>query len=211
MVSLVPGKRTRTNLHQLVADFHRRTEGRRMRLMTSDEYKAYRDAILEAYGEPYPRRRKGRRGRIPRPGCRPPRDLLYVVVHKHRRKGRVVRVSTRIVYGTHDDLERALKQSSCSNKVNIAFVERYNGTDRHQNSRKVRKSYRFSKDWDIHNAATYFSAYSYNFCWPVRTLRTEDATGAWHPCSPAMAAKLTDHVWTLLEWLTHPAAPHARS
>lgn len=178
-----------------------------MRLMISDEYKAYRDAILEAYGEPYARRRKGRRGRRPNPGRRPPRDLLYVVVHKHRKKGRVVRVSTRLVYGTRKGLERALEESACSSKVNIAFVERYNGTDRHQNARKVRKSYRFSKDWDLHNAATYFSAYSYNFCWPVRTLRERREDHTWGPPrTPAMSAGLADHVWSLEEWLTYPAA-----
>jgi hypothetical protein len=206
VVSLVPGKRTRRNVHRLVTDFHRRTGGRRMRLMTSDEYKPYGEAILEAYGEPYPRRRRGRRGRRPKPGRRVPGDLLYVVVHKHRRKGRVVRVSTRLVYGRPEDLATALEASGSSRAVNIAFVERFNGTDRHQNARKVRKSYRFSKDWDLHNAATCFTAYSYNFCWPVRTLRRRVADGSWGPpCTPAMAAGLADHVWSLQQWLMHPA------
>lgn len=210
VVSLVPGKRTRGNVVRLVQDFHRRTGGRPMRLMSSDEYKPYREAILEAYGEPYPRRRRGRVGRKPRPGRRPPPNLLYVNVHKHRRKGRVVRVSTRLVYGTREALDQALKESSCSRKVNIAFVERYNGTDRHQNARKVRKTYRFSKDWDVHNAATYFSAYTYNFCWPVRTLRRRNPDGSWAPHrTPAMAAGLTDHVWSLEEWIRHPAFVHA--
>lgn len=177
-----------------------------MRLMTSDEYKPYREAILETYGEPYPRRRKGRVGRKPKPGRRPPPGLLYVNVHKHRRKGRVVRVSTHVIYGNQKDVEKALKESSCSRSVNVAFVERYNGTDRHQNSRKIRKSYRFSKDWEVHNAATCYSAYSYNFCWPVRTLRLRDAEGSLGPDrTPAMAAGLADHVWTLAEWLTHSA------
>lgn len=212
VVELVPGKRTRKNVHRLVADFCRRTGGRKMRLMSSDEYKAYRDAILQAYGQPYPRRRKGSRGRHPNPGRRPGRDLLYVVVHKHRRKGRVMRVSTRIVYGSQKDLERALQQSGCSRNVNIAFVERYNATDRHQNARKIRKNYRFSKDWDIHNAATYFSAYSYNFCWPVRTLRQRHPDGSWGPQrTPAVAAGLTDHIWSLQEWLMHPVVERDRS
>ena len=207
VVTLVPGKRTRKNVHRLVREFHRRTGGRMMRLITSDEYKPYREAILEAYGEPYPRRRKGRRGRRPKPGRRAPDGLLYATVHKHRRKGRVVRVSTHIIYGRREDLPKALCASRCSRDVNTAFVERYNGTDRHQNARKVRKSYRFSKDWDVHEAATFFSAYSYNFCWPVRTLRAQSADGSWRPpCSPAMSAGLADHVWSLCEWVTLPAA-----
>jgi hypothetical protein len=86
-------------------------------------------------------------------------------------------------------------------------VERYNGTDRHQNARKARKTYRFSKDWQVHNAATTFSASNYNFCWPVRTLRERQSDGSWGPSrTPAMAAGLTDRVWTLEEWLTHPVA-----
>ncbi|MEE3259559.1 MAG: hypothetical protein VX293_10150, partial [Candidatus Latescibacterota bacterium] len=46
-----------------------------------------------------------------------------------------------------------------------SFLERFNGTDRHRNSRKNRKTYRFSKGYQ--------------------------------PRTPAMAAGLTDHVWTL--------------
>ena len=207
VLSVVPGKRTRRNVHRLVVDFHRRTQGRLMRMITSDEYKPYRGAILEAYGETYPRRRRGRMGRKPKPGRRPPPGLLYVVVHKHRRKGRVVRVSNRLIYGEQAALERALLASPCSRSVNIAFVERYNGTDRHHNARKVRKTYRFSKDWDVHNAATYFTTYSYNFCWPVRTLRKQNPDGTWgRATSPAMAAGLADHLWSLQEWITHPVA-----
>ena len=92
-------------------------------------------------------------------------------------------------------------QSGASRTVNTAFVERHNGTDRNRNSRKVRKTYCFSKDWWIHRAATFFTMYSYNFCWPVRTLKDESGEAR----SPAMMAKLTDHVWTLAEWIKRPA------
>ena len=85
--------------------------------------------------------------------------------------------------------------------VNTSFVERHNGTDRDRNARKVRKTYCFSKDWSIHRAFTFFTMYSYNFCWCVRTLKTE----AGEHRTPAMAAGLTDHVWTLAEWLKRPA------
>ena len=60
-----------------------------------------------------------------------------------------------------------------SQRVNTFFVERHNGSDRHRNSRKVRKTYRFSKDWEVHRAVTYFTMLSANFCCPVRTLRVE--------------------------------------
>ena len=92
-----------------------------------------------------------------------------------------------------------------SRAVNTCFVERHNGTDRNRCSRKVRKTDGFSKDWETHRAATQFSHFRDNFCWPVRTLRKEDAEGRWQKRTPAMAAGLTDHVWTMTEWLSYPA------
>ena len=83
----------------------------------------------------------------------------------------------------------------------------YNGTDRHQNSRKRRKTYGFSKDLAMHRSASYFIGYSYNFCWPVRTLRFREAEGPWQARAPAMAAGLSDHVWSTKEWITYPAKP----
>ena len=87
----------------------------------------------------------------------------------------------------------------------MSFLERYNATDRHQNARKVRKTSTFSKDWRVHESMTYFTIYSYNFCWPVRTLAYRDEDGRVHARSPAMAAGLTDHVWTMREWITTPS------
>jgi hypothetical protein len=46
--------------------------------------------------------------------------------------------------------------------------------------------------------------YSDTFCWPVRTLRIKGETGIWQRQTPAMAAGLADHVWSLSEWLTLP-------
>jgi hypothetical protein len=112
-------------------------------------------------------------------------------------------VSTRVVLGTPEAVASALAASAVSRSVNTCFVERHNGTDRNRCSRKVRKSYAFSKDWGVHRAATAFSYFSYNFCWPVRTLRVK-ADGRWRQRTPAMAAGLTDHVWSLHEWLAYP-------
>jgi hypothetical protein len=79
-----------------------------------------------------------------------------------------------------------------------------NATDRHHNARKVRKTYTFSKDWCVHEAMTYFTMYSYNFGWPVRTLTERDEEGHLRRRTPAMAAGLADHVWTMREWITLP-------
>jgi IS1 family transposase len=205
VVSVVPGKRTVENVEKLVQDFKRRTEGRSMNLITSDEYKPYRQAILKAYGKKVASKPTGKPGRPKGPHWKPTPDLKYATVHKTREKGRVVKIDFRVIFGTVAAVMAALKQSKVSKKINTAFVERQNGTDRGRNGRKTRKTYGFSKDWDIHNAVTYFTMYSYNFCWPVRTLREQAADGRWMPRTPAMSAGLTDHVWSLWEWLTFPA------
>ena len=105
-----------------------------------------------------------------KPSYRPPKELVYATVCKRRVKGRVNKIEIRTVFGTAEQVAQALKLSKCSRRVNTSFIERQNGTDRNRCSRKVRKSYCFSKDWNVHRAATCLTMYSYNFCWAVRTL-----------------------------------------
>ena len=76
-----------------------------------------------------------------------------------------------------------------------------NSARRGRSARKVRKTYCLSKDWWVYCGVTFRTMYSYNFCWPVRTLKTESGEDR----TPAMMAKLTDHVWTLAEWIMRPA------
>jgi IS1 family transposase len=201
----VVGKRTAEATRALVYDLRRRTGSRVMRLMTSDDYPAYEEAIREAYGTRVVPPRTGRPGRPRKPHTVVPPALTYATVHKEKENNRVVRVNTRVVFGTAVAVARAVAASSVGRVVNTSFVERHNGTDRNRCSRKVRKTYAFSKDWKVHRAATVFSHFSYNFCWPVRTLRVKGEGGRWQPRTPAMAAGLTDHVWSLNEWLTCPA------
>ena len=202
---VVPGKRSAENVKAVVAEFQRRTDDAAIILLTSDEYPAYKEAIHNAYGQEVIPPPTGKPGRPRKPYILEPEDINFAVVHKTRKNGRVVSVSYRIVFGTEARIARALEASTVSQKINTAFLERENGTDRHRNARKARKSYCFSKDGNVHDAVTYFTIYSYNFCWPVRTLRLKDAQGNYHDRTPAMAAGLTDHVWSLREWLTFPA------
>ena len=197
------GKRTKPNTKQLVKNTAKRLGNKPPRLITTDEYKAYEEAILEAFGKKQSPKRTGKRGRPRKARYRVPKDLVYATVHKTRVKGRVNNIDYRTVFGTVEQVQAALKVSKCSRKVNTAFIERQNATDRNRCSRKVRKSQGFSKNWDVHRAATCFSMYSYNFCWAVRTLRRPD--GRKGECTPAMSAGLTDHVWTIREGLTYPA------
>ena len=109
-------------------------------------------------------------------------------------------VTTLVVFGA-----AAALAMLAGGEVSTSYLERQHAADRHRNARKGRKTYRFSKDYEAHVASTYFSLYSYNFCWPVRTLRQEVGPRRYRRRSPAMAAGLTDHVWSLKEWLSFPA------
>ena len=208
VVSAIPGARTVENTEALVADFRRRTEGRLMNLMTSDDYPAYETAILHAYGATVTPLRTGKPGRPKASHKVPPPGLTYATVTKRREKGRVVEVGSRVVFGAVAAVLLALGLSTVSRAINTAFVERQNATDRHRNARKARKTYRFSKDWQYHEAVTYLTLYSYNFCWPVRTLGFLNEQGRVRKRSPAMAAGLTDHMWSMSEWLSFPAVQH---
>ena len=200
----MPGARDVEGTEELVGQFRRRTGGRAMRLMTSDSYPAYETAILDAYGETVTPPRTSKPGRPRGPYKTPPPDLTYATVEKVRKKGRVVEILTHVIFGTIAAVAAALAGSRVSRSINTSFIERQNATDRHRNARKSRKTYRFSKDWRFHEAATYFTMYSYNFCWPVRTLREPTLEGRWQKQTPAMSAGLTDHVWSMTEWSTLP-------
>ena len=204
VLAVVPGKRSAEHVEDVVQEFQRRTEDEAIALLTSDAYAPYQGAIRRAYGKQVLPPRTGKPGRPKSPYTLPPENLVYATVHKTRKQGKVVKVEGQVKFGTEEELGEALEHSAVSKQVNTAFIERHNATDRNRNARKTRKSYCFSKDWEVHDAVTYFTMYSYNFCWPVRTLRQKDATGHCHARTPGMAAGLTDHVWSLREWLTYP-------
>jgi hypothetical protein len=207
LLALVPGKRDGATCQRLIRQVRGRAGGRADLLITSDEHGPYETSIHEVYGVEQPRPKRSGPGRPPRPVKVVPAELCYATVRKRREKGHVVGVVRTSVFGMLCMLVARLKRSTASTTINTSFVERNSGTDRHQNSRKRRKTYAFSKDLAMHRAASYFIGYSYNFCWPVRTLRTRELGGTWQARTPAMAAGLGDHVWTIEEWSTCPAKP----
>ena len=200
----MPGARNAEDVEEVVAEVKARTGGRVLDLVTSDDYPAYETALLEAYGQEVTTTLTGRPSRALSPAKVPPPGLNYATVEKRREKGRVVEVITRVVFGTMAAVQAAVARSAVSRSVNTAFLERQNATDRHRNARKVRKTYTFSKDWEVHEAMTYFTMYSYNFCWAVRGLAERDDGGRLRRRTPAMAAGLADHVWTMREGITLP-------
>jgi hypothetical protein len=207
---VVPGARSIENAEAIVAEVRDRMAGAPPALITSDDYPAYESAIEAVYSEPIeppPARGPGRPPILPE--RRSLAALAYATVHKEREAGRVVAVERRVVLGGAARVARALDASGVSASINTSFVERQHATDRGRNARKARRTYRFSKAWEVHEAMTFFTLYGYNYCWPVRTLRVRGEDGRWRPRTPAMAAGLTDHIWSLQEWLRFPAVQAA--
>ena len=204
VLAVVPGPRDAEAVEEVVGEVKQRTGGHVLDLATSDDYPAYESALLNAYGQEVTTTATGRPARKMVPDKVPPAGMNYATVEKRREKGRVVAIVTRVVFGTVAAVQAVLGKSKASRQINTSFLERQNATDRHHNARKVRKTYTFSKDWRVHEAMTYFTMHSYNFCWVVRTLRKRDDEGHWRRKTPAMAAGLADHVWTMREWITMP-------
>ncbi len=194
VLQVVIGPRTADCARLLLEGVRDRLGGRVPDLITSDEYPVYPEVVRSVFGEARVPPRTGRPGRPAGLRVVLPEDLCYATVHKTRARGRVTAVETRVVFGERGDGDR----------VSTSYLERQNGTDRHRNARKGRKTYRFSKEWVMHEAMTCLTLYSYNFCWPVRTLRQGDGESGYVRRTPAMAAGLTDHVWSLDEWFTFP-------
>lgn len=213
----VVGKRTLPHARRLIFRLKSATDGH-IPFFTSDELPHYADALLEVYGQWVQPPRNGSRGRFPNPGRVPPPDLCYAVVVKERVKGRVVKVTTRIVYGSAEQVEAALRASPTSQAINTYGVERNNLTVRQHSRRMGRKVNAFSKDPDyLEHQLTLAFAY-YHFVVPHRGLRrrlprarpTKGRKGSykkWKPVTPAMAAGLTDHVWTMDELLSFRVPP----
>lgn len=213
----VVGKRTLPHARRLVFRLKSASDGQ-IPFFTSDELPHYAEALLDVYGEQVQPQRKGTRGRFPKPYRVPPPELCYAVVVKKREHGRVVEVSTRLVYGTTQQVEAALQASPVSQVINTYGVERNNLTVRQHSRRVGRKVNAFSKDPDyLEHQLTLAFAY-YHFVIPHRGLRqrlpralpTKGSKGSfkkWKLVTPAMAAGLTDHVWTMDELLSFRVPP----
>ena len=160
------------------------------------------------YGEEEVPEYKGR-GRPPKPKKVPPAGLKYARVKKHRKKGRVVKVETNVVFGTEDEVKEILERSPVSNKINTAYVERQNLTYRQGNGRCQRKTQKFSKIPEMFILQLWVFLGYYHFVRPHWSLRIECPEGPrkWKQRTPLMAAEKTDHVWSRMELLTYWVPP----
>ena len=184
-------------------------------LFLSDGFKEYRTAILTHFGHWVQRPRRQATGPSTKPRWLSLPGLLYAQVIKTVRRRRRVNVTHRVVFGTLDRVHAAL--AAWGWQMNTAFVERLNLTIRQHVAAVGRRVSTLCKgEGGVHHQLALYSVY-YNFCLPHASLRQTlpqcvptNGTGSakrWQPQSPAMAAGLTDHVWTLREVLLYRVPP----
>ena len=82
-----------------------------MPLFTSDELVHYETVLGDIYSEEVPVASTGKRGRPRKPEKKIDSELDYAVVHKTRKKGKVVKVERRIVYGDEKRIDEKIAQS----------------------------------------------------------------------------------------------------
>ncbi len=200
VVNFVVGRHNQANANNLVAGVRERSDGQ-IPFFTSDELKHYDDALLSVYGIRHEFPKTGKRGRPRKPILIAPKKLLYAQVVKHRKKGRVVSITTQVVFGTEKAVAAKLKQSPVSHAINTSFVERNNLTMRHHNRRLVRKTIAFSKKRERLEQQLHLSFAYYHFVKPHMSLsrRVRSKKRKYEKRTPMMAAGITDHIWTMRE------------
>jgi hypothetical protein len=136
------------------------------------------------------------------------------VVKSYRRR-RIVGVKHRVVFGTPRAIEQMLAR--CGWTINTAFVERLNLDIRQRVAAIGRRVNTLCQgEAGLRDQLALFHVY-HNLVLPHASLRqplpipeASNSSGAakrWRPCTPAMAADLTDHVWSLKEILLYRVPP----
>jgi len=164
----------------------------------SDGWGGHREALVEVYGRVPDYRGRGRPPTLKRSQV----GWHYTQMVKQRdAKGHLMGLKVRVIYGDETTLARTGEHT--------VHVERTNLTSRHMNGRLVRKTLGFSKRVEMLRASCSWEDVVYNLTRSVKTLCLEVNNGPqrWLRCSPAMAAELTDHLWSIREVLTCVPTP----
>jgi hypothetical protein len=168
--------------------------------LVSDGWGGHREALLAVYGLIPAYQGHGR----PPTKKQPAASWQYMQVAKQRDPhGRLLGIETRVIYGDPDTLPAQLGEHT-------AYIERTHLTMRHMNGRLVRKTLGFSKRRSMLEAACIWDDVVYNFARHVKTLRLEvnDGFRRWLYRSPAMAAGLTDRIWSIQDLLLMVPVPN---
>lgn len=221
LVALEVGPRALEMAPHVVHQVAQRCAPRCMPLWLSDGFKGYLPAILGHFGCWSQPPRHHAKGPGPKPRWMPLPGLLYAQVIKQYRRKRLVGVTHRVVFGTQEAVKHVL--AACGWTINTSFVERLNLDIRQRVAAVGRRVNTLCQGEDgLRDQLAVYHVY-YNFVLPHASLRQPlaepiptNGTGSarvWRPYTPAMAAGLTDHVWSLREVLLFrvPSWPQPQS
>jgi IS1 family transposase len=184
-------------------------------LFLTEGYKNDITALLTHFGQWVQPERRPDKGPRPKPRGMPLPQLRSAQVIKVTRRRRLVEVKHRVVFGTTAAVEQVL--AACGWRINTSFIERVNLSIRQHVAAVGRRVMTLCKGEDgLRQQLALYHTY-YNFCLPHASLRQplpepEPTHGSgsakrWQPRTPAMAAGLTDRVWTLREVLLFRVPP----
>jgi IS1 family transposase len=125
--------------------------------------------------------------------------LLYGQVQKRYRPRRLVHIKYHLCCGSRGAFQVVMRRLGWSGKLQTAFVERVNLTSRQSVAALIRRTWATAQGvTSLSREVEWWRAY-YHFTRPHRSLR-------WHgrARTPAMAAGLTSHCWTVCEILSYP-------
>jgi hypothetical protein len=171
-------------------------------VFTSDNWDPFEEGLVNVYGFLETPHYAGK-GRKPYSVLVPYPSLKYAKVCKKRRDDRIIEVVQHVVFGDPEEVMKLLG-ADAGGSINTAYIERLNLTIRNSLARFVRRTMNCSKILKRHTHALDFFQAWYNFVKPHKSLRLEANQGnrKWMQRTPAMADKLTDHIWTLKELMT---------
>lgn len=161
-------------------------------------------------------REASRTGRVGRPRLILPEGVMVARVKKRYERRRVVEVVREVVRGAEEAVQERLMetQRSLTALINTAYVERLNATFRARLAPLVRRSRAGVHEQGTLEAGMWLVGTCYNFLWAHRSLRQERGGGGeepsaskWIERTPAQAAGLTDHRWTLEELMSFVVVP----
>src|SRR5438094_2284660 len=184
-------------------------------LFLTDGLKDYGTALLTHFGHWMQPARRQDKGPMPKPRWIPLPELFYAQVVKTMRRRRIVEVKHRVVFGTQLAIEQIL--AACGWTINTAFVERLNLDIRQRVAAVGRRVNTLCKGEDgLLDQLMLFQVY-HNFAFPRASLRQalpepmptqgRGSAKVWRSCTPAMAAGVTDRVWSLKEVLLYRVRP----
>jgi transposase-like protein len=130
-------------------------------------------------------------------------DLVIAQVVKQYAKRCVTGTVHRLVEGSIGQFLTLLWSTPGCTTLNTAFIERLNGTFRARLAALARRTHAVLQRPAALHAGMYLVGTLYNFCIVHTSLRTPEGVKR----TPAMAAGISDHCWTVSELLHHQVAP----